>query len=87
MDLPLSSSSQRGAAERLVNTIWSGVGMGERLGRVETLAAGNVGPISPEEGCAWLERLLEAPDLPARVVVSGRVGDAKTLRAQLHKIT
>lgn len=60
-------------------SIWSGVGMGERLGRVEVLAARNVSPITPDEGVRWLERLLEDASLPTRVFLSGRFGNPPTL--------
>lgn len=55
-------------------SIWSGVGMGERLGRVDALLHAGITPISPEQGTAWLKRLL-SQKLPAvSVVVSGRLG-------------
>jgi len=60
-------------------SIWSGVGMGERLGRVESLAAKNISAITPDSGIAWLERLLRCRETPVRVVVSGRFGHPPTL--------
>ena len=60
-------------------SIWSGVGMGERLGRVEALAAQNISAISPDEGTAWLLELLARSDLPVRVFLSGRFGGPPTL--------
>jgi len=61
-------------------SIWSGVGMGERLGRVEALAAQNISAISPDLGVAWLRALLARDDLPVRVILSGRIGSPPTLR-------
>jgi enediyne polyketide synthase len=61
-------------------SIWSGVGMGERLGRVEALAAQNISAISPDLGIAWLRTLLSRDDLPVRLVVCGRIGSPPTLR-------
>ncbi|MFN3920081.1 MAG: polyketide synthase dehydratase domain-containing protein, partial [Methylohalobius sp.] len=54
-------------------SIWSGVGMGERLGRVDALLHQGISPISSEAGVFWLKRLLGA-NTPVRVVVSGRLG-------------
>lgn len=67
-------------------SIWSGVGMGERLGRVEALAAQNISAISPEEGANVLIDLLETESLPVRVVVSGRMGSPATLRFQEREL-
>jgi enediyne polyketide synthase len=61
-------------------SIWSGVGMGERLGRVEALLREGITPITPEIGLEMLGRLLSR-DLPATaVVVSGRFGEMPTAR-------
>jgi len=67
-------------------SIWSGVGMGERLGRVEALAAQNITAITPEEGVDWLQRLLSvfnastAEPMPVRIFLSGRFGAPPTLK-------
>ncbi|MBW2274105.1 MAG: SDR family oxidoreductase [Deltaproteobacteria bacterium] len=63
-------------------SIWSGVGMGERLGRVETLAHQNISAISPEDGVAWLLELLSRADLPVRVFLAGRFGTPPTLAVE-----
>ncbi|MDB5035310.1 MAG: polyketide synthase family protein [Chlorobi bacterium] len=61
-------------------SIWSGVGMGERLGRVEALLRDGITPITPEIGLATLRNLL-ATSLPATsVVVSGRFGELPTAK-------
>jgi enediyne polyketide synthase len=61
-------------------SVWSGVGMGQRLGRVEALLAKGVAPIDPQSGVAMLRQLL-ARDLPrTAVIVSGRFGLPPTLR-------
>jgi enediyne polyketide synthase len=61
-------------------SVWSGTGMGERLGRTETLLQQGVTPITVDEGvrifCEILRRQL--PDVP--VVVTGRFGAPPTLR-------
>ncbi|MCY1021108.1 type I polyketide synthase [Pyxidicoccus sp. MSG2] len=56
-------------------SIWSGVGMGEKLGRVEALARQGISAIPPDQGLAVLRDLLARPSLPVAVVVSGRVGE------------
>jgi len=67
-------------------SVWSGIGMGDRLGRIEILAAQNITAISPEEGCLWLERLLSRDDMPVRTVVTGRFGSPVTLRADAERL-
>jgi enediyne polyketide synthase len=63
-------------------SVWSGVGMGARLGRIETLRQQGITPISPEAGVEMLEQLLRAR-LPATAVgVTGRFGDLPTLKLE-----
>ena len=60
-------------------SVWSGVGMGARLGRIEGLRQQGMTPISPEVGVAILEELLRH-ELPAvSVVIAGRLGELPTL--------
>ncbi|MEU5726444.1 type I polyketide synthase [Micromonospora sp. NPDC047738] len=61
-------------------SVWSGVGMGERLSVVESLAREGVTPISPEQGVALMRRLVADPDVPPVVVVSGRTQGIDTVR-------
>ena len=61
-------------------SVWSGVGMGERLSVVESLARDGIHAVSPDQGVALLRRLLTDPDAPSVVVVSGRTGDIDTVR-------
>jgi enediyne polyketide synthase len=60
-------------------SVWSGVGMGERLGRVDALAQQGITPIPPDTGIDILKRLLTA-ETPVRVVVCGRFGESSTLQ-------
>ncbi len=60
-------------------SVWSGVGMGERLGRVDALVREGISPISPDEGVAVLGRLLARRLPDPSVVVSGRFGELPTL--------
>jgi len=49
-------------------SLWSGMGMGESLGRVDALMREGITPITPERGVEMLVRLLGRP-LPAVAVV------------------
>ncbi len=62
-------------------SIWSGVGMGERLGRVGALLEEGITPITPDQGVSILRRLL-CENVPPSVVVSGRFGEPPTLRLE-----
>jgi len=61
-------------------SVWSGVGMGERLDVVETLGRAGVSAIAPDQGIAVLRRLLADPDTPGTVVISGRTHSVDTMR-------
>jgi enediyne polyketide synthase len=63
-------------------SVWSGVGMGARLGRIELLRQQGITPISPEAGVEMLEGLLRR-SLPATsIVVAGRFGELPTLQLE-----
>ena len=63
-------------------SVWSGVGMGERLGTVESLRAQGISPIPAETGLALLRDLISR-SLPAiSVVVTGRFGEPPTLEVE-----
>jgi enediyne polyketide synthase len=65
-------------------SVWSGVGMGERLGRIDTLMRQGITPIPPDKGVAILQHLihqrLKTRSLPNSVIVAGRFGQAPTLK-------
>jgi enediyne polyketide synthase len=63
-------------------SVWSGVGMGERLGRVEALLRAGTTPISPEKGVTVLSHLLGERFSRPALVVAGRVGELPTLRVE-----
>ncbi|MFC4146090.1 SDR family NAD(P)-dependent oxidoreductase [Micromonospora mangrovi] len=67
-------------------SVWSGVGMGERLSVVESLEREGVTPVTPEQGLAVLRRILADPDAPATVVVSGRTLGIDTVRYDLPEL-
>lgn len=64
-------------------SVWSGVGMGEKLSVVESLAREGITPISPDQGVEMLLRLITDPDAPPVTVVTGRTGELDTLRREL----
>jgi enediyne polyketide synthase len=61
-------------------SVWSGVGMGERLSVVETLLTAGVTPITTDLGVELMCRVVADPDTPGTVVVAGRTGGLDTLR-------
>ncbi|MGC1212598.1 MAG: SDR family NAD(P)-dependent oxidoreductase [Micromonospora sp.] len=61
-------------------SVWSGVGMGERLSVVEGLYRDGITPVSPDQGVAVLRRVLADPDAPTVVVVSGRAEGIDTVQ-------
>ncbi|RIV40261.1 type I polyketide synthase [Micromonospora radicis] len=67
-------------------SVWSGVGMGERLSVVESLARDGVTPVTPDQGIAILRRLLADPDSPDVVVISGRTEGIDTVRYDLPEL-
>lgn len=66
----------------LESSVWSGVGMGERLAVAEALAREGIVAMTPDQGLAVLRRLLADPDAPTVVVVSGRTGGIDTVRRE-----
>ncbi|WP_019030509.1 type I polyketide synthase [Salinispora arenicola] len=61
-------------------SVWSGVGMGERLSVVESLSGFGVTPISPDDGLRVLRAVIADPTVPPVVVVCGRTGALETVR-------
>jgi enediyne polyketide synthase len=56
------------------SSAWSGIGMAERLGKIEALRHAGVTPIPAAEGISWFRKLI-AQELPATsIVVTGRLG-------------
>jgi enediyne polyketide synthase len=67
-------------------SVWSGVGMGERLSVVESLSREGVTPISPDQGVEIMRRLVTDPDAPEIVVISGRAEGVDTVRRDLPEL-
>lgn len=67
-------------------SVWAGVGMGERLGRIEALRNEGVTPIAADVGIDLFLRLLAAEDAPTSIVVAGRCGAVPTLHVEEHAL-
>jgi enediyne polyketide synthase len=67
-------------------SVWSGVGMGERLSVVESLTRDGVTPITPDQGVTVLRRLLADPQTPDVVVISGRTEGIHTVARDLPEL-
>ncbi|MFG2720615.1 SDR family NAD(P)-dependent oxidoreductase [Streptomyces sp. NPDC048416] len=67
-------------------SVWSGTGMGERLGVLESLMREGIRPIPPQEGVAVLRRLLADPHTPTSVVVMGRAENLPTLALEPREL-
>ena len=63
-------------------SVWSGVGMGARLGTVDELARRGITPIAVEKGLDSLRRLLCSKSANVATVVMGRLRDMPTLEVE-----
>ena len=63
-------------------SVWSGVGMGARLGTVDELARTGITPIPVEKGLEALRRLLCRKSANVASVVMGRLRDMPTLKVE-----
>jgi enediyne polyketide synthase len=60
-------------------SVWSGAGMGEKLGVVEQLVRDGITPISLENGLAVMRQTLADPKAGPIVMISGRLGGLPTV--------
>ncbi|EPX75611.1 beta-ketoacyl synthase [Salipiger mucosus DSM 16094] len=60
-------------------SVWSGTGMGQKLGRLDALMAQGIQPISVDEGIAAFLRLATGDGPAGATVVSGRFGAPATV--------
>jgi enediyne polyketide synthase len=60
-------------------SVWSGVGMGERLAVLDALVRDGITPIPPDQGVAMLLALVADPGAPRASVVAGRTGGLATV--------
>lgn len=64
-------------------SVWSGLGMGEKLGRVEALLQHGVTAIPPDEGARLFCELIASRAPEVSIVVTGRFGNPPTLPMDL----
>ena len=60
-------------------SVWSGMGMGERLGTIDALRRQGITPIAPDEAVQLTAQLAAAPPA-SHVMACGRLGDPATIR-------
>jgi enediyne polyketide synthase len=60
-------------------SVWSGAGMGEKLGVLESLIREGISPISLDAGIEMLRSVLATPAAPSSLVVMGRASDLPTI--------
>lgn len=63
-------------------SVWSGIGMGARLGSLDGLVRAGINSLTPEAGVAALSRLLASPTPTTSVVVTSRFGDLPTVNLE-----
>jgi enediyne polyketide synthase len=63
-------------------SIWAGVGMGERLGRIDILVRQGITPVTVEQGIALLRQLLNQPLPVVPVVIMGRFRQVPTFQVE-----
>ena len=67
-------------------SVWSGAGMGERLGVLESLTREGISPIPLEDGVATLRQVLASPAAPTALVVMGRAGGLPTITLEHREL-
>jgi enediyne polyketide synthase len=67
-------------------SVWSGAGMGERLGVLESLTREGISPISVDDGIEVLLRVLARPGLPTGLVIMGRAGGLPTITLEPREL-
>jgi enediyne polyketide synthase len=75
----IEQGSPRGRYVALEWSVWSGAGMGEKLGVLESLIREGISPISLDAGIEMLRRVLATPAAPPSLVVMSRAGDLPTI--------
>ncbi|HSL82222.1 MAG TPA: SDR family NAD(P)-dependent oxidoreductase, partial [Thermoanaerobaculia bacterium] len=67
-------------------SVWSGVGMGERLAGGEAMRRRGIEPIPPDRGIEALLELLGEPGAAGPMVVTGRFGDSPTVALEPREL-
>jgi enediyne polyketide synthase len=79
MTIRFARSHPRCRCVALEWSVWAGVGMGERLGVLESLTREGISPIPVDDGIEILLSILASPRLPPALVVMGRAGGLPTI--------
>jgi enediyne polyketide synthase len=67
-------------------SVWSGAGMGEKLGVLESLIRDGISPISLDAGLAMLHQVLATPAAPSHLVVMSRAGNLPTISLEPREL-
>ena len=67
-------------------SVWSGAGMGERLGVLESLTRDGISPIPVEDGIAILKEVLASPSAPQAMVVMSRSDGLPTVTMERREL-
>jgi enediyne polyketide synthase len=86
MTMRLRESNPRCRYVALEWSVWSGAGMGEKLGVLESLIREGISPISLDAGLEMLRRVLASPAAPPSLVVMSRAGQLPTITLEPHEL-
>jgi enediyne polyketide synthase len=67
-------------------SVWSGAGMGDKLGVLEALMRDGISPIPVAEGVGILKALLADPTTPGTVVIAGRAEGLPTITMEQREL-
>jgi enediyne polyketide synthase len=61
-------------------SVWAGIGMGQRLGVLDSLIRQGITPLPVDEAIEYLEQMLASRNAPTSTIITGRFGNLPTLR-------
>ncbi|HMC30963.1 MAG TPA: SDR family NAD(P)-dependent oxidoreductase [Candidatus Angelobacter sp.] len=61
-------------------SVWAGIGMGQRLGVLDSLLRQGITPLPVDDAIAHLQTMLAWKDAPTSSIITGRFGNLPTLR-------
>ncbi|MGD0064461.1 MAG: SDR family NAD(P)-dependent oxidoreductase, partial [Streptosporangiaceae bacterium] len=67
-------------------SVWSGAGMGEKLGVLESLIRDGISPISLDAGLEMMRRVVANPAVPSHLVVMSRAGNLPTISLEPREL-
>jgi enediyne polyketide synthase len=67
-------------------SVWSGAGMGEKLGVLESLIREGISPISLDAGIEMLRRVVASTSAPSSLVVMSRAGNLPTITLEPREL-